>query len=125
MTEPSSEDTGRSESGWERIDEDPSAETGDTRIRIDSGDNDTYALRREQYGLVEFESVTHAEDGEAFERYDWSTDKKFVLRGESEAKQFASMLADEDAFDPAVLFFRQCNSDGLDAETDRSGGESA
>ena len=93
----------RSRDGMERIDEDPDAVTGDTRVRVEADDHDTYVLCREKYGLAEFESA-----GEnAFERYDWHTDETFVLRGDSEAKQFASMLSDEGAFDPNVLFFRQ------------------
>lgn len=108
-----------SASEMERIDEDPNAETDDTRVRVESGENGTYVLRRERYSLVEFETETMADDGDAFERYDWHTDEKFVLRGDSEAKQFSSMLSDEGAFDPNVLFFRQRDwSNNCDEDTD-------
>lgn len=92
---------------WERIDEDADAESGDTRIRVESGEHGTYELRREEYGLVEFESATMADDGQGFERYDWHPDERFVLHGDTEAEQFAQMLRKEGAFDPNVLFFRQ------------------
>lgn len=87
----------------ERIDEDDDAVTGDTRLRVEAGENDTYVLRREEYCLVEFETM----GDDPFERYDWSTDERFILRSDTEAEQFASMLADSGAFDPNVLFFRQ------------------
>lgn len=90
----------------ERIDEDPNAETNDTRIRVEAGEHDTYVLRRERYCLVEFETEVKAGE-DAFERYDWHTDETFVLHGDSEAEQFSKMLAQEDAFDPNILFFRQ------------------
>lgn len=91
----------------ERIDEDENAVSGDTRVRVESGENDTYTLKREKYGLVEFESGAHADDGQGFERYDWHTDETFVLRSETEAEQAASLFEGEGAFDADVLFFRQ------------------
>lgn len=106
----------RTDGGMDRIDEDESATTGDTRIRIDTGEHDTYVLRREKYGLVEFESC----GDDAFERYDWHTDETFVLRGDSEAKQFAFMLSEEGAFDPNILFFRQRTYPGDNEETEES-----
>ena len=106
----------RTDGGMDRIDEDENATTGDTRIRIDTGERDTYVLRREKYGLVEFESC----GDDAFERYDWHTDETFVLRGDSEAKQFAFMLSEEGAFDPNILFFRQRTYPGDNEETEES-----
>lgn len=94
-------------SEWERIDEDESAETGDTRLRVSSGRYDTYVVMRERYCLVEFESENVGESDDGHERYDWSVDSQFVLYGSTEAEQFARMLSDEGAFDPNVLFFRQ------------------
>jgi len=91
----------------ERIDEDEDAETGDTRIRVEPGDHGTYKLYREKYNLVEFETDLESDDGEGFERYDWSTEDTFVLHSENEAEQVAKMLAGEGAFDPNVTFFRQ------------------
>lgn len=90
-----------------RIDEDPGAESGDTRIRVESGEHDTYELRREKYELVQFETADMDEDGDGFERYDWHPEETFVLHGDGEAEQFAQMLSEADAFDPNVLFFRQ------------------
>ena len=104
----------QSSSEMERIDEDPNAETDDTRIRVETGEHDTYVLRRERYSLIEFETAIEADDGEGFERYDWHLEEKFVLRSRSEAKQFAGMLANEEAFDPTKLFFRQFSPDDLD-----------
>jgi hypothetical protein len=91
----------------ERIDEDEDAETGDTRIRVEPGDHGTYKLYREKYNLVEFETDLESDDGEGFERYDWSPEDTFVLHSENEAEQVAKMLAGEGAFDPNVTFFRQ------------------
>lgn len=99
----------------ERIDEDEDAVAGDTRIRVESGENDTYVLKREKYGLVQFATESMGDD-ESFERYDWHGDEKFVLRGKSEAEQFSSLLAKEGAFDPNVLFFRQ--RDWTDTESE-------
>lgn len=113
--QPVATDGGTSSDGMERIDEDPNAETGDTRVRIDPGENDTYVLKREKYGLIEFATEKMGDD-ESFERYDWHLDEKFVLHGDSEAKQFTSMLAEEDAFDPTTLFFRQFSPDDIDLE---------
>lgn len=110
--------TDRAGDGWERIDEDPAAETGDTRIRVDAGEHDTYELVREEYELVEFETNVDADDGQGFERYDWHPEDQFILYGDSEAEQFAQMLRKKGAFDPNVLFFRQrdwscgCSQDG-------------
>jgi hypothetical protein len=100
----------------ERIDEDPAAETNDTRLRVERGDHETYKLKRERYCLVEFESAAMADDGDGYERYDWSPDETFTLRSPHEAEQAARMLAAEDAFDPNVLFFRQRDGGGDDAE---------
>jgi hypothetical protein len=88
----------------ERIDEDPNAETNDTRIRVETGEHGTYELIRERYCLVEFPGPS---DDIEHERYDWSRDESFILQSEHEAEQCASMLSDEDAFDPNVLFFRE------------------
>lgn len=89
---------------WERIDEDPNAESGDTRIRIEAGEHDTYVIVRERYCLVEFPGPG---DDIEYERYDYSREDSFVLHGEEQAKQVAHMLSDAGAFDPNVLFFRQ------------------
>lgn len=88
---------------WERIDEDPNAETNDTRIRVEEGDHGTYEIIRERYCLVEFPGPS---DDIEHERYDWSWYESFILQSEDEAKQVAWMLADEDAFDPNITFFR-------------------
>jgi len=103
---------------WDRIDEDPDAVSGDTRLRVVEGDHGTYVIRREEYALVEFETSVEADDGQGFERYDWHLDEKFVLRSEGEAKQAAAMLAKAGAFDPNVLFFRQREFPGDDASDD-------
>lgn len=92
------------DSRWVRIDEDPQAETGDTRIRVREGENDTYELIREEYSLSVFPGP---KEEIGYEKYDWSRKESFVLYGDSEAKQFAGMLEKADAFDPNVLFFRQ------------------
>ncbi|MDS0280345.1 hypothetical protein NDI85_21400 [Halomicroarcula sp. S1AR25-4] len=89
---------------WERIDEDPNAETNDTRLRLEEGDHGTFKLVRERYCLVEFPGPG---DDIEHERYDWHPGGSFVLQSEQEAMQVASMLADADAFDVEVLFCRQ------------------
>lgn len=91
----------------ERIDEDPSAETDDERLRVEAGEHGTYKIYRERYCLVEFETDAMAEDGEGFERYDWSTDDSFILQSENQAQQAAQQLRKAGAFDPNKLFFRQ------------------
>jgi len=106
-TDQDTNETDRNSTDWERINEDPSAEPGDTRIRVEPGEHGTYELRREEYELVEFESNTMADDGHGFERYDWHVEDRFILHGNSEAEQFTQMLRKEGAFDPNVLFFRQ------------------
>lgn len=107
----------------ERIDTDESAETGDTRIRVEAGENDTYVLKREKYTLVEFETETMSSEGEPFERYDWFTEERFVLHGDSEAEQFSSMLSKAGAFDPNVLFFRQRDWDGASSNDSKGGSD--
>lgn len=110
-----------------RVDADEDAVTGDTRIRVDAGEHDTYTLRREKYGLVEFESGA---TDEPYERYDWYTDEEFVLPTAGEAEQCAGLLAKVDAFDPNVVFFRQRDYDAaaadpepaVDADGDADGG---
>lgn len=92
--------------GLERIDEDIDAVSGDTRIRVEGCENETYVLKRERYGLVQLASEKMGDD-ESFEQYDWYTDETFVLRSTDEAEQFSALLAKEGAFDPNVLFFRQ------------------
>lgn len=110
------EETGQTDTGarikpntdMERVDNDPNAQTDDTRIRIEPGENNTYVLKRERYCLVKHESAFERDNNEkGYEEYDWATDETFVLHGDHEAKQFAAGVADAGAFDPNVLFFRQ------------------
>jgi hypothetical protein len=86
----------------ERIDEDPDAETDDSRIRICAGEHGTYEIIRERYTLVEAPGPS---DDIERKRYDWLREQSFVLRSEAEARQVAAMLSKEGAFDPNVLFF--------------------
>lgn len=109
----------------ERIDEDESAVSGDTRIRVRENGAD-FVLVREQYKLVEFETGAHSDteqEGDSvgsdeadsandttpksFERYDWSVDDRFTLHGDTEAKQVTAELERLDAFDAEILFHRQ------------------
>ena len=108
---PEQKDTGarmKPNTDMERVDNDPNAKTDDTRIRIETGEHDTYVLKRERYCLVKHESAFERDNSDkGYEEYDWATDETFILHGDNEAKQFAAGIADAGAFDPNVLFFRQ------------------
>jgi hypothetical protein len=89
---------------YERVDADPNAETGDTRVRIYVGEHGTYKIARERYNLVKFPGPS---DDVEVKEYDWSTEDSFIVRSDDEAKQIASALEDADAFDVSVLFFHE------------------
>lgn len=99
-------DVESSADGRRRIDRDENAVTGDTRIRVESNENDTYVLKREEYDLVRFTDEDMG-DEEDLEEYDWHVDETFVLHGKNEAEQCSALLVQEGAFDPNVVFFRQ------------------
>jgi len=87
----------------ERVDRDETAVSGDTRLRV-RAEGEDYVIVRERYCLVKFPGPN---DDVEKEVYGWSREESLTLHGESEAKQVASLLSDEGAFDPNVLFFRQ------------------
>jgi len=89
---------------YERIDADPDARSGDTRVRVEVGEHGTFEIVRERYTLVAFPGPS---DDIEYERYDWTPDARFVLANDHEAKQVAAMLHEEGAFDPVVAFFQQ------------------
>lgn len=90
-------------------DGDTDAAAGDTRVRVEAGDDGTYTVVRKRYTVVE---VDTEEDGRTTTRYGWATTETFTLYPPAEPKQVAAMLAARGAFEPAQVFTEALVGDG-------------